>query len=58
MKLSGSIKTVDWLQENVENAVRTLAERGEPLIITQDREARAVVQDIAEYEWTNRLWLC
>lgn len=54
MRLSGNIKTVDWFQENTESAVRTLAERGEPLIIVQDGEARAVVQDIDDYERTQQ----
>lgn len=54
MKLSGNVKSVDWLQQNAESAVRTLGERGEPLIITQDGEARAVVQDVAEYERTQQ----
>ena len=30
--------------------MRNLAEQGEPLIITQNGEAKAVLQDIASYE--------
>lgn len=29
-----------------------LAERGEPMVITQNGEARAVIQDVASYEQT------
>lgn len=54
MKLAGNVKSVDWLRQNAESALRTLGERGEPLIITQDGEARAVVQDVAEYERTQQ----
>ena len=43
-----------YLQENTDDIIRTLSERGEPLIITREGEAKAVVQDIAEYERTQQ----
>lgn len=52
MKLSGRIKPVDYLEAHAAEIVRTLGEWDEPLIVTQDGEARAVVQDIDSYEKT------
>lgn len=46
------IKPVDYLEANAVEIVRSLAEQGEPLIITQDGEAKAVLQDIDSYERT------
>ena len=54
MNLATNVKPVGYLQENADEIVRTLSERGEPLIITRDGEAKAVVQDIAEYERTQQ----
>ena len=48
MRLATNVKSVGYLQENADEIVRTLSERGEPLIITREGEAKAVVQDIAE----------
>jgi len=52
MKLAANVKTVGYLKENADEIVRTLSERGGPLIITRDGEAKAVVQDIEEFERT------
>lgn len=50
MKLAANVKPVGYLKENADEIVRTLSERGGPLIITRDGEAKAVVQDIEEFE--------
>ena len=52
MKLAANVKPVGFLKENADEIVRTLSERGGPLIITRDGEAKAVVQDIDEFERT------
>ena len=52
MKLAANVKPVGYLKENADEIVRTLSERGGPLIITRDGEAKAVVQDIEEFERT------
>ena len=52
MKLAANVKPVGYLKENADEIVRTLSERGGPLIITRDGEAKAVVQDIGEFERT------
>jgi prevent-host-death family protein len=52
MKLAGRIKPISYLKSHAAEIVRTLAEQGEPLIITQNGEAKAVIQDIASFEQT------
>ena len=52
MKLSSQIKPISYLKAHASEIVRTLGERGEPLIITQRGEAKAVVQDIDSFEKT------
>ena len=50
MQLSDRIKPISYVKANAAELVRTLAERPEPLIITQNGEAKAVLQDIGSYE--------
>ena len=50
MKLSSRIKSISYLKAHAAEIVRTLGERQEPLIITQNGEAKAVMQDIDSYE--------
>ncbi len=50
MRYSSQIKPISYLKANAAEVLRTLAERREPLVITQNGEARAVIQDIASYE--------
>jgi prevent-host-death family protein len=52
MKYTSRIKPISYLKANAAKIVRGLAESGEPLIITQNGEATAVIQDIASYEQT------
>ena len=50
MTLSSQIKPISYLKAHASEIVRNLAKYQEPLIITQNGEAKAVVQDIASYE--------
>jgi prevent-host-death family protein len=50
MKYSSQIKPISYLKAHAAEIVRNLGEHGEPLIITQNGEAKAVVQDIRSYE--------
>lgn len=50
MKYSTRIKPISYLKANAAEVVRGLAESGEPMIITQNGEATAVIQDIVSYE--------
>jgi len=52
MKYASRIKPISYLKANAAKVVRGLAESGEPMIITQNGEATAVIQDIASYEQT------
>jgi prevent-host-death family protein len=52
MKLSSQIKPISYLKAHAAEIVRTLGELRQPLIITQNGEAKVVVQDIASYEQT------
>ena len=50
MKLSRQIKPISYLKAHAAEIVRSLGEQGAPLIITQNGEAKVVIQDIASYE--------
>ena len=52
MKLSSRIKPISYLKAHASEIVRNLGERQEPLIITQNGEAKVVIQDIESYEQT------
>ncbi len=52
MKLSGRIKPISYLKARASEIVRTLGARGETLVITQNGEAKAVLQDIDSFERT------
>lgn len=52
MTLSRQIKPISYLKAHASEIVRNLAKQQEPLIITQNGEAKAVVQDIESYEQT------
>lgn len=50
MKLSEQIKPISYLKVHAAKIARTLGEQQQPLIITQNGEAKMVVQDIDSYE--------
>ena len=52
MKLSSQIKPISYLKAHAAKIIRNLFEQGEPLIITQNGEAKVVIQDIDSYEQT------
>lgn len=52
MKLSTQIKPISYLKENTAEIVSNLEKQGSPLILTQNGEAKAVIQDIKSYEQT------
>jgi len=52
MKLSSQIKPISHLKAHAAEIVRNLSAQGEPLIITQNGEAKVVMQDIESYEKT------
>lgn len=52
MRSSRQIKPISYLKAHTAEIVRTVSTRKEPLIITQDGEAKVVIQDIDSYEET------
>lgn len=52
MSLAKQIKPISYLKASTAEAVRKVMETGEPLFITQNGEAKIVVQDIRVYEET------
>ena len=52
MKLSESIQPISYLKSHASEIIRTVAEKRETFIITQNGKAKAVLQDINLYEET------
>jgi prevent-host-death family protein len=52
MRLSDQVKSISYLKANAADLLASLSEQRGPLIITQNGEAKAVLQDIASYEQT------
>lgn len=52
MRYIEQVKPVSYLKANAADVLRGLAEGGAPLVITQNGEARAVLQDVASYQAT------
>ncbi len=52
MRYSTRIKPISYLKANAAEVLENLREVREPLVITQNGEARAVLQDVASYEAT------
>lgn len=52
MKYSTRIRPISYLKANAAEVVRQLTEQREPLVITQNGEAKAVIQDVASFEQT------
>jgi prevent-host-death family protein len=50
MPRASRIKPISYFKANAAEIIEELGEVGEPLIITQNGEAKAVVQDIVSYE--------
>lgn len=52
MRYTSRIKPISYLKANAAEVLDNLQEAREPLIITQNGEAKAVIQDILSYEET------
>jgi prevent-host-death family protein len=52
MRYSSQVKPISYLKANAAEVLARLAERREPLVITQNGEAKAVLQDVASFEET------
>ncbi|WP_070153022.1 type II toxin-antitoxin system Phd/YefM family antitoxin [Sphingobium phenoxybenzoativorans] len=50
MRYSAQVKPISYLKANAAEILLDLAESREPMVITQNGEAKAVLQDVASYE--------
>lgn len=55
MRYSSQVKPISYLKANAADVLAQIAEQREPLIITQNGEAKAVLQDVASFEETQEL---
>jgi prevent-host-death family protein len=49
----GRIKPISYVKANAADLIRELAQTREPLVITQNGQATAVMQDVASYHATH-----
>jgi prevent-host-death family protein len=52
MRYSTQIKPISYLKANAAEVLQELTAHRQPLVITQNGEAKAVLQDVASYEET------
>ena len=52
MRFSSQVKPISYLKANAAEVLLLLAEQRQPMIITQNGEAKAVLQDVTSYEET------
>ena len=52
MKLSERVKPISYLKANAAEILEGLANGAPPMVITQNGEAKAVLQDLQSYEQT------
>lgn len=54
MKMSEQVKPISYLKTHAAEIVRNLVRERGPLFITQNGEAKVVIQDISSYEQTQQ----
>jgi len=52
VRCSSQVKPLSYLKANAAEVLTYIAERSEPMVITQNGEAKAVLQDVASFEET------
>lgn len=52
MRYSTQVKPISYLKANAAEVLAQLAEQRQPLVITQNGEAKAVLQDVASFQET------
>ncbi len=50
MRYSTQIRPISYLKANAAEVLQVLEEQRKPMIITQNGEAKAVIQDVTSYE--------
>jgi len=52
VRFSSQVKPISYLKANAAEILAELGEKREPLVITQNGEAKAILQDVASFEAT------
>lgn len=52
MRFSTQIRPISYLKSHAAEVVREMAENREPMVITQNGEAKVVIQDVRTFEET------
>jgi prevent-host-death family protein len=52
VRIAIKIKPISYLKAHAAEIVRNMGQQAEPIVITQNGEAKAVIQDIVSYEKT------
>ncbi|MDB5823653.1 MAG: prevent-host-death family protein [Herminiimonas sp.] len=52
MRYLSQVKPISYLKANAAEVLKRLAEQRQPMLITQNGEAKAVLQDVASFEET------
>jgi prevent-host-death family protein len=56
MNLKDAVKPITYLKNHTAEVVRKISENGQPLVITQNGEAKVVVMDVKQYDqWRQTL---
>lgn len=55
MRYSNQIKPISYVKANAAEVINQLERDRQPLVITQNGEAKAVLQDIASFEQTQEM---
>jgi len=55
MRYSSQVKPISYLKANAAEVLHQLAEDRQPMVITQNGEAKAVLQDVASFEATQEV---
>jgi prevent-host-death family protein len=50
MQLQSAVKPISWLKNNAKQLIESVDETGNPMVITQNGEAKAVVMSVREYD--------
>jgi len=52
MRYSTQIRPISYLKANAAQVLQELTDQRQPMVITQNGEAKAVIQDVVSYEQT------
>jgi prevent-host-death family protein len=55
MRYSSQVRPISYVKANAAEVLAQLSEHRQPLVITQNGEAKAVLQDVVSYEETQEM---